>query len=305
MGKTILIIMVGFSTSFGLLVGSKSRRHIDSVDRTVHQFASHSANNASASGAYMALNRLFQNSTWRTGYNDLKLAGDELTVTIEDQTVDPSLGDRRIRIVSDGYNANVTDSTKVIVFDGSIEDFAIWAKDSVVEASAKDEFGNPDSTLLIENAPFMPEINYNDLVAQAAAQLHVKFGNFTPADGYPNPSNPSFYYFGTTPNVTHVQGNLTISGGRTVYGIFVVEGDVELQGSGRLEGILFLPNSSSTVAYGGGDPDESSVSGGILSYGVVDGTGNHITVQLNPTYLQAFVDNYAPENPPIRVLSWQ
>ncbi len=302
MGKTILLIMVGFSTSFGLLIGSKSRRHNDSVDRVVHQVASYSANNASASGAYMALNRLFQNSTWRTGYNNLKLAGDELTVTIEDQTVDPSLGDRRIRIVSDGHNANVTDLTKVIVFDGSIEDFAIWAKDSVIEASTKDEFGNPDTTLLVENAPFMPEIDYDGLVAQAAAQLHVKFGNFIPANGYPN---NSFYYFGTTPNVTHVQGNLTISGGRTVYGIFVVEGNVELQGSGRLEGILFLPNSSSTVAYGGGDPNESSVSGGILSYGTVDGTGNHISVQLNPTYLQAFVNNYAPENPPIRVLSWE
>jgi hypothetical protein len=190
----------------------------------------------------------------------------------------------------------------VLLFDANFDDFAIWVEDSVIEATAKDEYGNIDSTLLMEEAPFMPNIEYQELIDEAAAQWHVKYGTFIPSNGYPN---PSFYYSGLEPNVTHVQGDLIVQGGRTVYGIFVVEGNVEIQGSGRIEGILFMPNSTSTVATGGGSPSEGSITGGIISYGSIDGTGNHINVQYGPTYMAAFLGNYAPNNPPVRVLSWE
>ncbi len=294
--------MVGFAGSFGLLSNSMNRRYLDSVDRAVHQFASYSANNASASGAYMALNRLFQNITWRTGYNNLTLAGDKINVTIEDNTTNPSLGNRRIRILSNGSNANVTDLTRVTIFDGTFDEFAIWAKDSVTNAGTNDAFGNPDTTLLIENAPFMPDIGYGDLRSESSTQSHDQFGDFTPVPNYPN---TSFYYFGLYPNVTWVAGNLIIRAGRTVYGIFIVEGNVTMEGNARLEGILYCPNATSTIIYGSGNPNAAAVSGGIVTWGTIDGTGNHIDVTYNSTYMQAFVKDYVPENPPMRVLSWQ
>ncbi|MDZ7290179.1 MAG: hypothetical protein ONB42_09630, partial [candidate division KSB1 bacterium] len=121
-------------------------------------------------------------------------------------------------------------------------------------------------------------------------------------DNYPN---GSYYYSGTTPNVTHVTGNLTVQGGRNVYGIFIIEGNAVLDGNARVEGILYLPNPTSTVIHGGGDPRESSVTGGILTWGTVDGTGRHISVKFWPSYMRPFVSGYAPDNPPMRVLSWQ
>lgn len=297
MGKMILVLLVGFATSFGLLANSKNRRYIDSVDRAVNQFASYSANNASASGAYMALNRLYQDLTWRTGYNNVKLAGDTITVTLV------NAGVRRLRILSNGRNANATDLTNVLILDGTFGDFAIWAKDSVTNAGTNDAFGNPDSTLLVENAPFMPEIDYSGLTADAAAQGHVQAGDFAPPPNYPN---SNFYFdLATIPNVTHVKGSLKVIAGRKVYGIFVVEGDVTIDGNARVEGIIYCPNPTSTVIYGGGNPNGASVTGGIVTYGTVDGTGNHIDVTYNPKYMKAFVKDYAPTTPPIRVLSWQ
>jgi hypothetical protein len=301
MGRTLLILLVGFAASFGLLANSKNRRFVDSSNRAVTQFSGYSANNASASGAYMALNRLYQNSTWRAGYSNLALGGNTLNVVVEDNSVDPSLGAFRIRIRSTGSNANVTDQTQVLIFDGSFDDFAVWAKDSVTNVSTKDSLGNFDPTLLIENAPFMPDIDYNDLVDEAASQGHVS-GDFIPTNGYPN---GSFYFSGATPNVTHVTGNIQVKGGRTIYGIFIIEGNATLEGNARVQGILYLPNPTSTIIHGGGNPDESSVTGGILTWGTVDGTGSHISVRYEPDYMRAFITDYAPNNPPMRVLSWQ
>ena len=303
MGKTLLILMMGFAASFGILANGKSRRFVDSVDRVVDQYSTYSARNAAASGAFMALNRLYLNTGWRDGYNSLALGNNSISVVIQDNNDDPSLGPFLIRILSTGQNADTTEFTQVIVFDGSVEDFAIWAKDSVTNVSAKDSLGNFDPSLLIENAPFMPEIDHDDLVNQAASQGHVQTDAvFEPDDEYPN---SSFYYSGTTPNFTHVLGDLRVHGGRRVYGIFIVEGNATLEGSSRIDGVLYLPNSTSTILYGGGNPNEASITGGILTWGTIDGTGNHISVQHDPDYMRPFIEGYSPNNAPMRVLTWQ
>ena len=303
MGRMLLILLIGFAASFGILSNSKNRRLNESVDRVVEKYGNYSANDVSSSGAYMALHKLYKDQSWRTGYSNKFINGDTLNLEIEDNSVDPSLGPFKLRIRSTANNEDATDVTEVTLFNGSFADFAVWAKDSVTNVSTKDSLGNLDPSLLMENAPFMPDIDNSSLESAAVSQGQVQSGSpFTPADGYPN---GSFYYSGNTPNVTHVQGDLQVNGGTTIYGIFIIEGNAVLNGNSRVEGVLYLPNPSTTVIYGGGSPQESSVTGGILTWGTVDGTGNHISVQHSPEYMNLFAGGYAAEDPPIRVLTWQ
>jgi hypothetical protein len=286
---------------------------IDSVDKSVNQFATYSTNNASASGAYMAVNRLYRDTSWRTGYSNLVLAGDTISVVIRNTSIGANPDTTKgIRIRSTGRNRNVSDLTQVMIFNGRFNEFAVWAKDTVTEVTTRDPYGNLALSLLMSKAPFMPDINQTALVNEATSQGHVRTeAVFDPPDGYPEQSESEetrdFYFDDVTekPHITHVQGDMHVRSSRTIYGIVIVEGDAVLDGNAKLEGILFLPNPTSTVLTGGGDPKDSSVTGGIITWGRVDGEGNHISVKYYPEYMNVFANGYVPINPPMRVLSWQ
>jgi hypothetical protein len=307
-GKTLLILLVGFSASFGILADSKNRRYIESVDRTVKQFTSYSAKNAAASGAYMALNRLYLTPTWRTGYSNLTLAGNALNVTIEDQNADASLGPYQLRIRSSGGSGSNTNLNQVLIFDRGFQNFAVWAKDTVISMSTTDSLGANNPNLLIQNAPFMPKIDKAGLKTTASGQTapnHYYADNFQPSDGYPN---GSFYYLPGVVNVTYVRGNLRVKDEYTIYGIYVVEGNVTIEGGATLNGIIYQPNSTSVLRYSNaGDHDASPIliKGGVVTWGTIDGSGGNFSVQHFPSYLRTFVNAYAPDNPPLRVLSWK
>jgi hypothetical protein len=304
MGRTLLILLVGFTVSFGLLAASKSRRFLSSVDRVVEQFTSYSAKNAATSGAYMALNRLFQSNTWRTGYSNLVIAGDSVSVIVDDQTTDSTLAAKRIRVRAIGHNKDTSQMSQALLFDGNFYQYAIWAKDTVTNVIAKDASNIADSSYLMFNAPFMPNIDHAQLLSTATSQSQVQSASpWIPNDTYPN---SSFYYLGSTPNVTHVQGDMLVMQDRIVYGIFVVEGDVTIQGNGLVRGILYLPNTTSTLTGSGGDPSEDAkVRGGVVIWGDIDGQNRPVAVRFESTYINAFQSNFAKNNGPLRVLTWQ
>lgn len=175
---------------------------------------------------------------------------------------------------------------------------AIYAKGGITKdghdnptVTPLDEDGNPVDPPPVGGDSLPPGIQDTLLTSLASDQGHTISGNFKPADGYPN---GSFYYSGDVPNVTHVGGDLKVSGNGTVYGIFVVEGNVELKGDARVVGVIYLPNPGSTVIRGGGSPWESSVTGAIVTAGSVEGKGKFgpktdITVRLHTEYLEAFL----------------
>ncbi len=174
--------------------------------------------------------------------------------------------------------------------------FAIYCTGEVDNVTPLDENREYDPSLMVENSDSLPPIDYLGLTDMAINQSHVVYTSpFSPANNYPN---GSFYYSPGVPNVTHVIGDLKVQGGRTVYGIFVVEGDVYLHGSSRTEGVIYLPNRNSEVLQvlitGGGTPSESSVVGGIIADGTIDGRGSHITVQYNAEYMGQFGDYERP-----------
>ena len=182
-----------------------------------------------------------------------------------------------------------------------IGDIAIFSTDDINNVTVLDEAGDPDSSLMMANAPFLPDMDDSTLIALATAQGHVETGaTFTPSHGYPN---FNFYFTGTTPNVTWVQNDLRVLGGRTVYGIFVVDGSIILVGSSRVDGVLYMRNDFDVVGQGGGPPPGSVVTGGIVANGAINGTGNHITVRYNSEYMGKFGEHEQPVL--AQIFSWR
>lgn len=313
MGKGLLILLVGFAASYGILARGKDQRLVESVDRMADRFSGYTANNAAASGAYMALNELYLNPNWRTGFANLAIDGNVFSVSVQDQNADAALGPYKLRILSNGGNADAVNNAEVTVFTRQFQEFAIWAKDSVKSVTSLDSLGNPNPDLVMKKAPFMPKIDKAALSNDAANQnylvgndLDIEFGgsHFHPSSGFPN---NSFYYdstaTSTVPNVIHVNGDLHIRDGRTVYGIYIVEGDVLLNENAKVRGVLYLPNPASKVYNR--ENASSQVQGGIVTWGTVDGKGYPINVRHRPKYLHELVSNYASDNPRLRVLSWK
>jgi len=302
MGRTLLILMAGFAASFGMLSLSKNQRFIDSSSRLVDHFARYTSRNAATSGAYMALNQLYLNPAWRAGYSDLMLGGNVINVAIDDESDDASLGPYRVRIRASGGNADTTSTAVVTIFDRGFDRFAVWAKDTVISITAKDSLGTLNQNLIIQNAPFMPRIDDDELINRATLQSHLYPGNLTPSSGYPN---GSFYYSGTTPNVTVVKGNLKVESGRTIWGIYSVDGDVILGGGAKINGVVYLPQASSRVYHQGSNTTQDLIKGGVVTWGRVDGSGGNVAVQHFPSYYRQFVSRFASANPPMRVISWK
>ena len=295
MGRTLLIVLLGFATSFGILAQSKNRRMIESVDRMVEHYATYTIRNTSNSGAYLALNKLYLNPSWNTGFSNLFIGEDSLVVGVT------SGGANLIYVTSKAYNGYSMDSVQVALFNAEFSDFAVWTKDSTVtNVTVKDSSNNNDSSLLKTNAPFMPNIDYDALAAAATSQSQYYAGDLSASDHYPN---NSFYYASTTPNVTVVKGDLDVALSATVYGIFVVEGDVVLHSDSFVRGVIYLPNASSTVTNAG-LLDDATVRGAVVLRGEMDGGLQGITVRHWPEYVRPFVNYFVPSNPPIHVLSW-
>jgi len=304
MGRTLLILLAGFATSFGILAYSKDRRMLESVDRMIYRVEEYSAKNTATSGAYMALNKLYVSNSWRTGYSSMYLGSDSLSVLVDDNSTDLSIKPNYIRVLSMSYNDGSADTTKVMLFDGGFGEFAVWAKDSVINVITTDSaLGLPTPSLKMAPAPYMPEINKTDLENAALGQSHVESGvSFHPNDSYPN---GNFYESGSVPNVTHVLGDLYVHGGRTIYGIFIVEGNVYMDPDGSLFGVVYMPNANTSIDHLGGGVDLGRIRGGVITWGTMDGGTNIIRVRHWPTYLNSFISNYASDNQPLRVVAWE
>ena len=186
-----------------------------------------------------------------------------------------------------------------------MRDYAIFTEGDVFDVSAKDSTGTLDPDRAVTNADSIPTMDQNALDSLSTDQGHDQFDDpFTPEDEYPD---SSFYRpDGVTPCVTHVMNDLVVQGGRTVYGIFVVEGNVILHGSSRIQGVIYLPNPTSTIINGGGSPSESTITGGIVSHGDITGFGNHISVTHNPGFMREFCEfQIGPDPLTMPVIRWQ
>lgn len=311
MGKTLLILFAGFAASFGVLAMSKSQRLASSIDRMLNQVSDYSAENAANSGAHKALNQLYLNPAWRGIYNNLNIAGGTANITVVNDSANGAAKAHYVKILSSSANA----LTQVIVFDSEFQNFAVWAKDSVnlLATSTQDSNGVNNPGLLIQKAPFMPKIDEGKFYNMASAQDHLCIedinSHFHPNDGYPGTGS---FYVDTlaapkVANVVHVDGNLHIRDNLTVYGIYLVEGDVLLDTNVKLEGVIYLPNATSQIYSHPSMAalDNVQVTGGIVTWGKIDPGVARLNVRHRPAYLRELVSISDTYNPPIRVVTWK
>ncbi|MBN1350193.1 hypothetical protein JXJ21_12335 [candidate division KSB1 bacterium] len=302
MGKALLIIALGFSAIFSTMALNMSKFSLRSVESTADHLTYATARNCATSGVYMALSRLAIDQTWRAGFQSKDLSSGTFSVNLQDCNDDPSLSSMELRIISDATSENVTKSITVVLgLPPDIADLAVFCTDTIRNVTIKDESGNPDPSLAVMNAPDMLPFDKDGLVSLAISQGHVQIGDYSPPDNYPN-GNFYFDVVNKIPNVTHVTGDCTFAGGRTVYGIYVVEGNAVMNGSARLYGVIYIPNPGSIVIHGGGVPSESSIYGGIFANGYVDGTGNHISVRYDSDYMATFGQFQTAKN--LYIVSW-
>ena len=112
-----------------------------------------------------------------------------------------------------------------------------------------------------------------------------------------NPAGPSTFWkvppTGGDPRTgqpyeTYVNGDLTINGNTTIYGVFYVTGNVTFTGSATVQGVIYAPNGTYTTGKGGGSPNTPDVSGGIYANGI-NTTGNHYYAMYNASYTNAYL----------------
>jgi len=161
--------------------------------------------------------------------------------------------------------------------------------------------GIDDRDGIVYQAPaFLPPVLDADYFkAMAKEQGHYNPCNI--GNGYPS---TSFYYdapVNTMPNITYIEGNLSLTGTMTVYGVYYVNGTVAMGGNVTMEGIVIC--NGDFTANGGGTASPN-LSGGIVQYGgtnTLRGNGNPVEIHINNSYFVPFVNKI----PIINVVSWK
>jgi len=206
-----------------------------------------------------------------------------------------------VRSTVSGIKSNL----QVVMNSISLESLGLWTTGSCSDITVRDEGGQEDESLKIEQADSIPQMDISALYSTASSQGHVYSGTYKPLNDYPN---GSFYHSPGVPNVTYVNGDLEISAGRRVYGIFVVTGEVRIKssffgGAGRIEGVVYLPNDQdlemdSYTRINGGVLSNGDVSGGLFSDGII---------QYNSDRMEAFSNfrMYPDAGGSVQISSWQ
>jgi len=201
--------------------------------------------------------------------------------------------------------AQISRSLRVFVHRSpTLGPFNTFSTGSVSDLWSYDEDGHYAPHLIKHHQRSMPRINYATLVSMAYSQGHrITNPNFTPSNNYPN---GSFYYHYGVPNVIHVTGNMNVLSGRTLYGIYVVDGSVTMAANAQVQGVIYLATYNSSISfYGHGYPYWHNIWGGLLVNGCV--YAHHcpwISIRYRHVYLQVF-RSYMESSSEFSISDWK
>jgi hypothetical protein len=102
MGKSALILVMGFAIITGIIRLSLQRSGRDISQIAFNQYYDNTARNAAHSGAQLAMDRLRQTPNWRDGFTNLSLFDASVNVQVYDQSSDSTLGQDTLRIAAQG-----------------------------------------------------------------------------------------------------------------------------------------------------------------------------------------------------------
>ncbi|MBN1781612.1 hypothetical protein JW948_10835 [bacterium] len=180
-----------------------------------------------------------------------------------------------------------------------------------------------DADLIEENMQ-LPDLDIDGLLALSIANysgmLSLKDG-FDPSDPSVIPSTPwadsidadPFYYWKDgekIPHIIHVESDIRLYQNENYYGIFVVDGNVEIQsGQTNIYGVILQLDPTNTVTeedvtLKGTTGERYKFTGGLVSYGNVEANG-HPTVQHSYEYMSVFAQYANEDLSQFPVISWK
>lgn len=227
---------------------------------------------AANSGAQYALKRLLISN----------LPSTSLTILGSSVVVDSSLDFSKTVInVQTTYN-EITKNLEVQV----IEHPVIWTTNNVSWVDDRELDGSAAwGDLINENASSIAVIDTASLISIA----NIVSGNLTVNGNYPAGAS-SFFFSTGVPHVTYVAGDMTVQSSGRAWGIYIVEGDVTVEGgwfsAGSVEGVIYTPNASSDVDL----ESNAQIIGGVCGFGrvrsvnLIRGDAVHHPVRLGHFY---------------------
>ena len=130
----------------------------------------------------------------------------------------------------------------------------------------------------------VPFLDEEIFMIMATDQGHYYSENLALENNYPN---GSYYYSGSIPNVTYVDGDLSLDGNKIVYGIYYVKGSVSINGNVQLQGIVICEGNFTADSGGNKSPNTY---GSVVQYGSLNtlrGNGNPVEIQISDAYFSA------------------
>lgn len=112
MGKSVLIMLLGYIMIFNIMSNNISRTSRDAEISLYEDYNLVNVKNIANSGINIALYKLGQDRDWRTGINNLQIFGGALNVSVSDR---PDIGNKTVEIKSYSNFNGVSDSSNVII----------------------------------------------------------------------------------------------------------------------------------------------------------------------------------------------
>ena len=290
MGKSSLIIVLGFMVVFGSIQRRLYQKSLDAADNFIEDYERVAARNIANSATDLALHRLAADNTW-AGCTDESFFGGTYSVVIQDSTEDASLSSDQLQLICSSQAGEVSDTVRVVL-ERESQIPAPPAAMGVGGGSVSYDFGgaafkvdgrdtNPDGTP--GPGPDMPGLtvaNSSDSAAAVAALPNpnvIDGAGGTPSIGVstdiPDLSDLAAWFrdradldlpggsydsatWGTleSPYIVYIEGDITLTGTSTGAGVLIVEGSLTLSGNSSWSGMIIVFGDTVTLAGAIGNP---------------------------------------------------
>lgn len=138
MGKAAILLVLGFSLILGIVTPNLHRQANRAVENYLSYQKKSQAHNIATSAANIAANKLFLDSTWKTGYSNVSFSGGKFSVTVRDTLT------KMKKIEAIGTYIDSAETVRVLLQPSSYSKFAYYSKiEGAINWISKDTVWGP------------------------------------------------------------------------------------------------------------------------------------------------------------------
>jgi hypothetical protein len=115
MGKAMLIVVLGITFVAGKSLTGLNQRELALNKTATGYYKNLIARNMASSGANMAIAKLFQDYSWRAGFDSLSINGGDVTVNVQELNFDTSLTISRVKVAAVAKIAGGTATVEAVL----------------------------------------------------------------------------------------------------------------------------------------------------------------------------------------------